>query len=177
MKTKDLIICSLFAAITAILAQISIPFPGGVPLTMQTLAISLTGILLGAKRSFISQCIYMLLGAIGLPVFASFAGGLQIILGPTGGFILSFPLMAFIIGFICEKTNNKFILFLAMILGSIANYAIGTLQFSFITNSTLGKSFMLCVVPFLFTGVLKSILATLIGAKLRENKSIKGVLS
>lgn len=177
MKTKDLIICSLFAAITCVLAQISIPFPGGVPLTMQTLAVSLTGIILGSKRGFIAQGIYVLLGAIGMPVFASFSGGLQIIVGPTGGFILSFPIMAYIIGYICERNNNKGIVLLAMILGSIVNYFIGSLQFAFITKSTMMQAFIACVAPFIITGLVKSVLAAIIGIKLKENKSIEGVLN
>lgn len=177
MKTRDLVICSLFTAITAILAQISIPFPGGVPLTMQTLAVSLCGILLGSKKGFICQCIYISLGSIGIPVFAEFSGGIQIILGPTGGFILSFPLMALTIGYLCERTNNKVIILISMILGSIVNYAFGTIQFSIITQSTIITSFIACVVPFILTGLIKSILATIVGIKLKENKSIQGVLN
>lgn len=177
MSTKDLITCSLFAAITAILAQISIPFPGGVPLTMQTLAVSLTGMILGAKKGFITQCIYMLLGTIGIPVFAGFSAGFSAVVGPTGGFILSFPIMAYIIGFICERYNNKFIVFGAMLLGSSANYLVGAIHFSFITNMSMMDSFVACVAPFIFTGIVKDILATVIGTKLTQNKSIQGVLN
>ena len=108
MKTRDLVICALFAAMTAILAQISIPFPGGVPLTLQLLSISLCGVLLGSKRGFMSILVYIILGAIGLPVFAGFSGGFQYIVGYSGGFIISFPLVAFIVGFVSEKTNNYF---------------------------------------------------------------------
>lgn len=177
MKTKDLIICSLFASITAILAQIAIPFPGGVPLTMQTLAVSLTGIILGSKRGFIAQGIYVILGLIGMPVFSSFTGGIQIIVGPRGGFILSFPIMAYIIGYICERTNNKSLILLAMILGSVVNYFVGAIQFALITKSTMMQSFIVCILPFIITGLIKSILATAIGIKLKENKSLEGVLT
>lgn len=176
MKTKDLVICSLFAAITVILAQISIPFPGGVPLTMQTLAVSLCGIILGAKRGFISQCIYVLLGAIGLPVFASFSGGAQIIFGPTGGFILSFPIMAYIIGFICERSDNKALIIFSMILGSIVNYFIGTVHFVLITKMTMLEAFLVCVAPFIVTGLIKSLIAALVGIRLKKNISMQGVL-
>ena len=173
MKIKDLILCSLFSAITCILAQISIPFVGGVPLTMQTLAVSLSGIILGSKKGFISQCIYILLGVIGVPVFAEFSGGIQIIFGPTGGFILSFPIMSFVIGYICNQTNNKYIFFLAMIIGSIVNYAGGVIQFMIVTKSNLIQSLSACVIPFLFTGLVKSLLATIIGSKIKESKSLK----
>ena len=91
-KTLDIVYCGIFATITAILAQISIPLPGGVPLTLQTFAVSLAGILLGSKKGFISILVYVLMGAIGLPVFSGFSAGIGAIVGPTGGFILSFPI-------------------------------------------------------------------------------------
>lgn len=176
MKTKDLVVCSLFAAITAVLAQISIPFPGGVPLTMQTLAVSLCGIILGAKRGFISQCIYVLLGTIGLPVFASFSGGVQIVFGPTGGFLLSFPIMAYVIGFVCERTNNKVLVILSMIVGSVINYFIGSVHFVLITKMTMLEAFMICVAPFIVTGLIKAVLAAVIGIRLKNNVAMQGVL-
>ena len=177
MKTKDLVICGLFASITSVLAQIAIPFPGGVPLTLQTLAMSLTGIILGSKRGFIAQGLYVILGAIGMPIFANFTGGLQILLGPTGGFILSFPIMTYIIGYICERKNSKIYIVLAIIIGNIVNYSIGVIQFSFITKSTIIQSFIYCIVPFVIGDILKIICATSIGMKIKSNKSIEGVLN
>ena len=138
MKTREIVYCAIFATITAVLAQISIPLPGGVPLTMQTFAVSLAGILLGSKRGFISMLVYVLMGCIGIPVFAGLTAGIGAVLGPTGGFILSFPIMSFIIGLITERTNNKIIIFLGMVLGSIVNYVVGAAQFAIVTDSTLG---------------------------------------
>lgn len=177
MKTKDFIICSLFAAITAILAQISIPLPGGVPLTMQTLAVSLAGIILGSKRGFISMLVYTLIGAIGIPVFASFTGGINIVVGPTGGFILSFPLMTFVIGLISEKTDKKMLIFLGVILGSIVNYFVGAVQFALVTNSTFVEAIVVSVLPFVFVGVIKSVLALVIGLTIKNHNGVKEVLS
>ena len=97
-RTKDLTIIALMAAVTVIMAQIAIPMPAGVPMTLQTLAVTLAGVILGAKRGAISMLIYLLLGAVGLPVFSGFRGGLAMLVGPTGGFLISFPIMAFIIG-------------------------------------------------------------------------------
>ena len=77
LKTKELVICSIFASLTAILTQISIPLPA-VPLTMQVFAVALCGLVLGKRLGFISQIIYVLLGTIGLPVFAQFSGGYNI---------------------------------------------------------------------------------------------------
>lgn len=177
MKTKDLVICALFAAMTAVLAQISIPFPGGVPLTLQLLSISLCGIILGSKRGFISILVYIILGAIGLPVFAGFSGGFQHIVGYSGGFIISFPLVAFIIGFVAEKTNNAILIFLSTILGLAVNYTIGTLIFSIVTNSSITASLAACVIPFVLTDLIKCLIATIMGSKLKENASVKAVLN
>lgn len=111
IKTLDIVYCGVFATITAILSQVSIPMPAGVPLTLQTFAISLAGIILGSKRGFVSILVYVLIGTIGLPVFSGFSGGIGTIVGPTGGFILSFPIMSFIIGLVCKKTDNKILIF------------------------------------------------------------------
>lgn len=177
MKTRDLSICALFAAMTAVLAQISIPFPGGVPLTLQLLSISLCGVVLGSKKGFISIVVYIILGAIGLPVFAGFSGGFQNIIGPTGGFLISFPIVAFIVGLVSEKTDNMYLIFLSTVLGLAINYSIGTLVFASVTGSSIVVSLTVCVIPFIFTDLVKGILATVIGVKLKQNASIKHVLN
>lgn len=177
MKTRDLIICALFAALTGVLAQISIPMPGGVPLTMQTLAVSLAGILLGRKKGFIATLVYVLMGVIGLPVFAGFSGGAAIVFGKTGGFIISFPIMAYVIGWICEKTEKKVLVFLGMVLGSIVNYAFGMVQFSVVTGLSLYMAFVYCVLPFILVGLLKAVLATALGSLLKNHRGLKGILS
>jgi len=177
MKTRDLVVCSLFAAMTAVLSQISIPLPNGIPLTLQLLAVFLCGVILGAKKGFISTLVYVALGAIGLPVFAGFTGGFQYIVGYSGGFIISFPIVAFIIGFVSEKTDNMVLILLSTILGLIVSYTIGTLVFSLVTNTSISASLAACVIPFIFTDLLKCFIATFIGLKLKENISIKSVLN
>ena len=177
MKTKDLVICSLFAAMTAVLAQISIPFPGGVPLTLQLLSISLCGVLLGARKGFISILVYIILGAIGLPVYANFSGGFQNIVGPTGGFLLTFPVVALIVGAVSERTNNMVLIFLSIILGCAVNYDFGTLVFVYVTGSTVQMALTYCVIPFVITDLVKGVLATIIGCKLKQKTSVKAVLN
>ena len=89
---------SIFAAIIAVCAQVSLPMPYGVPLTLQTFAIQLAGVVLGPKKGALAALVYITLGAVGVPVFAGFTGGMGIVLGVTGGFILSFPLLALLAG-------------------------------------------------------------------------------
>ena len=177
MKTRDLILCAVFAAIIAVLAQISIPLPGGVPLTMQTLAVGLAGIILKSKKGFIAVLIYVLMGAIGIPVFANLTGGIGIIVGPTGGFIISFPIMAFIIGVVSEKTNKKSLIFIGFLIGTVISYLIGTIQFSIVTGESFYKGIMLCVLPFVLTDIIKGILASLIGQTLKAHKGLRNIIN
>ena len=97
-SVRDICYAGLFAAVIAVMAQISIPMPLGVPMTMQTFAITLAAVVLGSKLSAIATLVYLLLGAVGVPVLANFSGGIDKFVGPTGGFLTSFPIMAYIIG-------------------------------------------------------------------------------
>ena len=88
-SAKEICYVALFTAVIAVMAQISIPMPLGVPMTMQTFAITLAAVVVGAKLSTISTTIYLLLGAVGVPILAGFSGGLSKFVGPTGGFLIS----------------------------------------------------------------------------------------
>ncbi len=90
LSIQEICLIAIMTAITAVMAQISIPLPMMVPMTMQTFAVTLAGIILGAKCGSIAMGVYLLLGAVGVPVFSGFKGGLQSLIGPTGGFLLSF---------------------------------------------------------------------------------------
>lgn len=174
LSTKEIIICALFSAITALLAQISIPIPfTTVPLTMQVFAVAISGVLLGAKKGFISQIIYILIGSIGLPVFAQMRGGLGVVLGPTGGFILGFPLMALVIGYFSKKYNKLIYLLIGMIIGLIIDYLLGTILFTIVTKSTFIQGLMMCVVPFVFVDLIKIGLAAFVGVKLSKRLKIE----
>ncbi|WP_304969755.1 biotin transporter BioY [Romboutsia ilealis] len=171
LKTNELIICSLFASLTAILTQISIPLPM-VPLTMQIFAVTLCGLVLGKRLGFISQIIYVLLGAIGLPVFSKFGGGIGIILGPTGGFILSFPIVAFVVGYFCEKFKSTIGIMLGMIFSLLISYIIGTIQFCIVTNSDFVKGLTICVIPFIIVDIIKLSLATVVGKSILKRVNL-----
>lgn len=169
LSTKDLCMISLWTAVIAVMAQIAIPMPMGVPMTMQTFAITLAAIVLGAKKGAIAASIYVLLGAIGLPVFANFSGGLHSVVGATGGFIISFPIMAFIIGWGVEyKDRIKGVFIVAIIMGTIINYAIGVLVFCLITGSSVMAGITACVIPFIPTAIIKGIVGGILGVKMRE---------
>lgn len=171
LSTKDIVISGLFAAITAVLAQITIPFPG-VPFTMQVFAVTLSGVVLGAKRGFLSQIIYVLLGAIGLPVFAGFSGGLPIIVGPTGGFIITFPIMALIVGYISYKFKDIKYIIPTMIIAIIINYTVGAAQYALVANVGFLKALTICCLPFVVVDLIKISLATVIGCNVKKRVNL-----
>ena len=169
LNIQDLCLIGLFSAVLAITAQIAIPMPFGVPMTMQTFAVTLAGIILGSRNGSLSTLIYMLVGLIGLPVFANFMGGWQVLAGPTGGFILSFPLMAYIIGLGTElRSKQKYMYWLGIILGTILNLLCGTLMFCELTNSTFIIGFTTCTLPFIPGSIVKAFLASMLGLNIRR---------
>ena len=122
-SVRDICYAGLFAAVIAVMAQISIPMPLGVPMTMQTFAITLAAVVLGSKLSAIATLVYLALGAVGVPVLANFSGGFDKFVGPTGGFLISFPLMAYIIGLGMEHRDAfKGAFVTAVIVGTVVNY-------------------------------------------------------
>ena len=170
IPTKKCAFYALFAALTVICAQIAIPLPGNVPLSLATFAVMLSGALLGMFGGAVSQFVYVLLGAVGVPVFASFSGGLGRIVGPTGGYIIGYIFMALVIGLIVTKTKKKFYIYLlAMVAGTIVCYTLGTAWYVFSTKTALLPALTACVFPFLPGDAIKIILASLIACQLQKH--------
>ena len=118
-----------FSLLTVVAAQIAVPVKP-VPFTLQTLIVLLSGAFLGARNGALSQILYLTLGVLGLPVFAQVPDGLigaARLFGPTGGYLLSFPLAAFLVGFIIEKNNNYFTTVISMFAGNILILISGSL--------------------------------------------------
>ena len=174
ITSRELCFIALFAAIISVVSQLSIPMPYGVPMTLQTFIIPLVGMVLGAKNGMISTVIYLLLGAIGIPVFAGFQGSIASFFGPTGGFLISFPLMAFFAGWGAEK-NNKVSLLLGLVLGAISNFVFGIIIFSFVTSSPLHIAFVATTLPFIPTAIIKIFLIFIFGNKIRESILKRGL--
>lgn len=168
LSIQDICSVALCTAVIAVMAQITIPMPLGVPMTMQTFAITLSAVILGSKKGALSAFVYVLLGSIGLPVLAGFSGGAQHLFGPTGGFLISFPIMAYITGLGVDKFRSvKGGFILCLIAGTSVNYIFGVVMFCLLTGSSVSVGFTACVLPFIPTAVLKVILASVIGLKIR----------
>lgn len=170
MKTKNMILFALFAALTAVCSMISIPLPfTPVPINLATLSVFIAGGLLGSKGGSISQIVYVFLGAIGLPVFSNFSGGFGVIVGPTGGYIIGYIAAAWITGFVIEKHGQSFIKnVIGMIAGLCACYTLGTFWFMYVTKMGLVEALFMCIVPFLIGDGLKIIAGSILVKKLRH---------
>ena len=129
VKESELFWVVSFSILTAISAQISIPIKP-VPFTLQTMVVLLAGAFLGAKNGAYSQVLYIFLGAIGLPVFAQTADGtmgLARLIGPTGGYLLAFPIAAYLVGYLTEKNQKYFTVIISMFAAELVVIAFGTL--------------------------------------------------
>ncbi len=175
MVTRDLTLIALFAAMTAVCAQISltVPFFSSVPFTMQTFAVLASGAALGARRGFTSQVVYLLLGAAGVPVFARFHGGAQILVGPTAGYLLGFPLAALVTGWGWDtwgpvEGRRSMKPRYAMFAGLLCIYALGVAGLvATRTVPTIGQAVRVGVYPFFAMDLLKAILADYIATRVR----------
>ncbi len=180
MKTKNLVLCAVFAAILAVLAVITVPI-GPVPVTLGVLGVMLTAVVLGPKKGAVSVLIYLLIGSVGLPVFSGFKGGFAVLLGPTGGYAWSYILMALLIGALTVKLpeNQKLAMlkiFAACILGVVICYAAGTVQFMAVQKTTLTQSLAMCVIPFIPFDIAKAVIAAIGGLKLSRTLKKAGFI-
>lgn len=176
MKLRMMMTTSLFAAIIAVLAQVTIPLPL-VPITGQTLAIGLAATILGAKYGTIAVLVYILMGTIGLPVFANMSGGLGILFGPTGGFIFAFIPTAFIIGYYLEKRGFTFKnAIIANLLGTLVALIGGTVWLKVFANLTWVAAFAAGFLPFIIVGIIKALLAAWAGIIVRERLAANRLL-
>ena len=171
IKTADTVVCALFAAIICVISPWSLPISGEVPRSLATAAIYLASACAGWKRGTVSVLLYIVIGALGVPVFSSFRGGLSVIAGPTGGYIIGYLPCAFICGFIIDRIGNgkKAAAYPAgMIAGTVILYAVGTAWYMFITKNPLIPSLAGCVLPFLPGDAAKIAAASLLGYELRK---------
>ncbi|MCG0275248.1 MAG: biotin transporter BioY [Thermosediminibacteraceae bacterium] len=172
LSAVDITYCALFAALTAVLSYIRIPLPfSPVPVTLQTLAVMLAGSLLPPKTAFLCMVVYISMGIAGLPVFSAGAAGLGALIGPTGGYIMSWPIAAYIIAFMLRKRNPTFLmLILSNILGGIiVVYTAGTFYLALITDMDITAAVTAGALPFIPGDLLKVLAASLLSSSLRKS--------
>lgn len=166
MNIKSLVRCGFVAALISVTAWIAVPF--AVPFTLQTFGVFCALLLLGGKLATIAISVYVLLGVIGLPVFAGFQGGTGVIFSPLGGFILGFIVMGLLYYFITkvcgDKTHTQLI---ALTVGLLSCYTTGTLWFTLFSNNTDFKSAVTtCVLPFIVPDAIKLWMAFIVSRRI-----------
>lgn len=166
MKAQNLAKAALMTALTVVCAQISIPLPfTPVPFSLALLAIFLTGALLPPAYAFLSQVAYLLLGIVGLPVFAKFSAGIGVLAGPTGGYLITYPLIALITALCLKKTGRKTPLhhLPGMVLGLALCHLFGSAMLARYSGISFAAGLMSGSVPFLLFDCIKAVIASLVG--------------
>lgn len=176
-KTYDMAYISMFTVIIAISSWISIPMT--VPFTLQTFGVFAAVGILGGRRGTMSVFLYILLGAIGVPVFAGFSGGLGVLTGNTGGYIVGFLFSALVMWGM-EKIFGKsqLVLAISMVLGLLACYTVGTLWFMAVYAQGTGSVALMtvlgwCVIPFIIPDIVKIVAALFISKRVAGAIKIK----
>lgn len=168
IRTKQMVLIALMTAVTCVLGPLSIPLPfSPVPISLTNFAIFLAIFVLGMKNGTISFIIYLLLGAVGVPVFSSFRGGFQVLAGPTGGYLIGFIFLALIMGFALDHFDRKLVpTIIGMIIGMAVCYAFGTVWLAKLLSLSFKEGLMMGVIPYLAGDAAKIIIATIVGPKL-----------
>lgn len=170
MKIRELTKISMCVALLCISAYISIPLPfTPAMITCLTIVVNLSGLIMSPKKSFLTLLIYILIGAIGVPVFVGGTAGLGKIFGPTGGFIFGYLIAAPTISILKGKDNNfiRYILVTALV-GAPIIYVCGTISMVLVQNVSIMQALFMSVFPFIVGDFIKCILASFIAIKLNK---------
>lgn len=170
--TREMVLVGMFAAVLAVISQISLPMPTGVPITIQVFGVALVGAVLGSRLGTTAILVYVLLGAIGLPIFANFSGGISSIVGVTGGYIWAWPIMTWLCG-IRPKTENKTknlaISIVFALIGLLIVETIGGLQWHFVGGSmSIPAIAVYSLTAFIPKDIVITVLAVLIAIPIRK---------
>lgn len=169
-KVKQLAVIGLMSAILCIVGPLTLMLPfSPIPISLCTLAIYFVVYTFGIRIGLISTAIYILIGFVGLPVFSGFTGGVGKLLGPTGGYLLGYLLLALIFGLFADKySTNRWLCLLGMIIGTICCYLLGTLWLSFQTSMGFLAALASGVLPFIPFDCVKMVIALVAGTNIRK---------
>lgn len=178
-KTKDMVLIGLMAALICVMGPLSVSLPfTAVPISLTNLAVYFVIYVAGTRRAVISYLIYLLLGMCGVPVFSNFSSGVHKLVGPTGGYLVGFILMAIVSGFFIDRWYHKpIIAFAGMWIGKVFSAAMGASWYAFSLGLSLKAAVLGGVVPFLAGDLAKTIVVALIGPMVRKRLAAGGIVS
>ena len=176
-RLSQLVLASLMAALTGIGAYIYVPL-GPVPIVLANLFVFLAGLLLGSRWALVSMGLYLLLGAMGIPVFSGGRGGLAHFVGPTGGYLVGYALAAWIIGWISGKSRGNVILEgIAVLAGGLSIYGLGVPWLKMGAHLSWSKALVVGFVPFIFGDLVKGCAAIAVAHAIRPSLRRGGLLA
>ena len=171
---KTVFLVGGFALLTALGALIRIPLPfTPVPITLQTFFVLLAGATLGIKRGTLSQMVYVLAGAAGIPIFAGMSSGLALLAGQTGGFLAGFLLAPSVVSYFIAGSSSRFRLIGALLAGTALIFLFGNLWLWILTGGTLMNTLTLGLVPFIPGAIIKIGLVIAVVEAFRYNRKDK----
>ncbi|MCR5150796.1 MAG: biotin transporter BioY [Clostridiales bacterium] len=178
MKDKNPVFISvltaLFAAIIAVCSLIALPLPAGVPVTLQTFAIALCGYTLGSLKGTVCVSLYLIIGAVGVPVFSGFAGGPAALFGKTGGFLFGFLIMVFLCG-AASKSEKILTKIFAGVAGLLICHLMGVLWFNYLTRMGVVTTALTVSVPFLIKDIVSVATAAFVHGKIKKTRFLKAL--
>lgn len=185
ISTRELTFMGLMTAVMCALGPLSIPLPGLVPLSLGTLVIYFYPYLLGARRAALCCLLYILLGAVGLPVFSGYSGGLQKLFGPTGGYMLGYFLIILFQGLAIRRfPNNRLVHAAGILLGTLGCYLVGTLWLAYLMSHAsssapnvfpFARALGAGVIPFIPGDIAKAAVALIAAPLIRARLQTAGL--
>lgn len=170
ITVRDMAVVALVTAVICIISPFSIPIAiSPVPITLALFAVYLSGIILGCKRGLISVFVYLLLGMVGLPIFSGFTGGVQKLVGPTGGYLIGYIFLVWITGFFVERFPHKKGMYVAGgVIGLATCYLFGTIWFVLQYKVGFTAALTMCVIPYIPLDLMKLVAAVIVGSRVRN---------
>ncbi len=180
LSTADIAMMGVMTALMCILGPLSVPI-GPVPISLTHISVFMAVYALGMAKGTISYLIYLLLGAVGLPVFSGFSGGVAKLMGATGGYLIGFIFMALAAGWVIDHTEKRYLHLAGMIAGDAVCYLFGTIWFVKVYSGADGSgmsfaaALAICVYPFLAGDLMKMIISLIVGPALRKQLKKAGL--
>lgn len=156
---------AVFSAVLCVLSPFSVPI-GAVPISLSTLIIYILSAVLKPIDAVTAVVVYLLLGCFGLPVFSGFSGGISVISGPTGGFLIGYILLSFFSSCLIYKTSKHGLMWAYFVVSTVLLYFVGTVWFGFVTGSSFQNGLFVCVLPFLPGDAIKIAIGTMLSKKI-----------
>lgn len=169
-KIKNIVLTGLLTALLCVISPIAIPLPGGVGVSLSIFMVLLITYVAGVKRGLVCCLLYLLIGAVGLPVFSGFQGGLGKLIGPTGGYLVGYVAIVLVAGLFMRIGRRKqFWVLLGSLLGVAVCYMLGNFWYMYTVKVSFYQALSVCVLPFIIFDIIKIVLVCITGPIIKKH--------